>query len=327
MWNILDTKKMTALVASYSHLVSVGGAGPGPIRIFPSGFVSDPVPNLYPNSTTIEETPISRVCDPSNLKAKIEAERPSSGGSGKESFKNFNEQLPYMNYENEWLPSMTTGSRASANFSPFREANSPTFLEFTTIKSDSSSGPGGSQVRENEGQSSKAMIDTTLFHGELAECNFIKQHDSILQRESNNPIEEISVNAETLMAETMQNMRLKKEMTGFCREISIHGDTVGIPDSIPPMSKSPGPELEAGYNSSLVDSLQSKSRAESSAFCGEDLRHGIQLDCKQNEQSTSVAGYEERSLTSAVSSPESIVQIAARVLSSICEPTKWRKNS
>jgi hypothetical protein len=51
---------MSALVASYSDLVSVRCVGPGPVRIFPSGFVNEPVPNLYPNSNTIEVTSINR---------------------------------------------------------------------------------------------------------------------------------------------------------------------------------------------------------------------------------------------------------------------------
>lgn len=96
--------------------------------------------------------------------------------------------------------------------------------------------------------------------------------------------------------------------------------------SIPPPSESPSSELQAVYNSALVDPLESRSRAESSAFCGEDLRLGIRLDCKQSEQSTNGAGHEDRGVTNAVSSAESIIQVAARVLSSICEPTKWRKN-
>lgn len=119
---------------------------------------------------------------------------------------------------------------------------------------------------------------------------------------------------------------IEETSISFCGESSIHGDTVGLQYSISPLSKSPGSELQAGYNTS--DSLQSRSRAESSsAFCEEELRHGIQLDCEQNEQSRSVAGHEERRLTSAVSSPESTIQMAARVLSNIFEPTKWTKNA
>jgi hypothetical protein len=247
----LGYKNMSELVASHSHLVSVGCAGPGPIRIFPSDLVSDKVLNLNPNSNTIKETSIKTVCDPTNLKAKVEADRPSTGRSGKELLENraleeniFNEQLAYMSTGTEWLPSMTTGSRPSVSFSPYREANSPAFQEYNSIISDSSSTPGGSQVSETEGQSSNTISDTTSFHGELEGSDFIKQHVSTLHRESNDPIED-SVHAEYLMSEAMQNMRLMKENANLCGEPSIHGGTLGLPDSIPPPSDSPTSEPQA----------------------------------------------------------------------------------
>lgn len=316
----LGYKRMSELVASYSDLVSVGCVGPGPVRIFPSGFVNEPVPNLYPNSNTIKVTSINMDSNPTNLKAKVEADRPSSGGSGKELIENSGweenisyEHSPCMNYENQYLP-MTFGC-----FDP-REANTPAFQEYS-IKSDSSSPPGGSQVSEWEGHSSNAIGETTPFHGELEGSDSIKQHVSTLQWESNDPIED-SVNAKCLMAEAIQNISLMKGNTSFCEEPCIPVGT-GLPDSIPPLSESLSSEPQPGGCNSPLAPLQI--RAESFPLCAEDLRQGIGLDCKRNEQDTSSAGNEEKTV-SAVSSAGSIIQVAGRGLKSICELKMWKKN-
>jgi hypothetical protein len=86
--NHLEYKNIFELVVSHSQPVSMGCVGAGPIRIFPSGFVSDKVLNLNPNSNTIKEISINMVCDPTNLKAKVEADRPSTGRSVKELLEN-----------------------------------------------------------------------------------------------------------------------------------------------------------------------------------------------------------------------------------------------
>jgi hypothetical protein len=347
----LGYKRVSELVASYSDLVSVRCVGPGPVRIFPSGFVNEPVPNLYPNSNTIEVNSINMDNNSTNVKAKVEVDRPSSGGSGKELIENFDWEenvpyghSPYMNYESQWLP-MTFGC-----FNP-REANSPAFQEYS-VKSDSSSPPGGSQVSEWEGQYSNAIGETMSFHGELEGSDFIKQHVSTPRRESNDPIED-SVNAECLIAEAMQNVSLMKENTSFCEEsndpiedlvntecsiaeamqnVSLMKENTsfceepcipagtGLPNSTPPFEVPSSEPRTGGWNSPLAP-LQR--RAECSAFCAEDLRQGIRLDCKPIEQNTSSAGNEEKT-NSAVSSAGSIMQVAGRGLKSICEI--WRKN-
>jgi hypothetical protein len=269
----------------------VDNAGTAFSRIFPVGFVSEAVPSNPNSNSTSKVTSMNTNHDPTKLEEKVEADFPSSGVSGKELLKNraweeniFNNQLPYMNSESECLPSMTTCSQASVSFSPYREANSPALQEYDSIKSDSSSTPGGSQVSEREGQSSNTISDMMSFHRELEGSNFIKQHVSTLQLENNDPIEDL-VNAECPMEEAMQNMSLMKENAFFCGKPSIHACTLGIPDWNPPLTGSPTPEPYAGCNSPLADPLQ-RSRAESSAFCAEDLRYGIRLDCKQNELNT-----------------------------------------
>jgi hypothetical protein len=125
------------------------------------------------------------------------------------------------------------------------------------------------------------------------------------------------------MSEAMQSMRLMKENANFCGEPSIHGGTLGLPDSIPPPSDSPTSEPQAVYNGPLVDPIQSK--AESSV---ENLRHGVRLDCEQNDQNTNSSGNEDRStsMTPVISSAGSIFEFAGRGIKSIRELTKWRKD-
>jgi hypothetical protein len=124
-------------------------------------------------------------CDPTNLKAKIEADRSSSDVTGKELIENSAgednicyEHSPYMNYESQWLP-VTFSSLASASLNS-GESITPAFQEYS-IKLDSSSPAGGSQVIEWEGQSSNAIEEeATSFHGEFEGSEFIKQHVSTL---------------------------------------------------------------------------------------------------------------------------------------------------
>lgn len=184
---------------------------------------------------------------------------------------------------------MTTGSCASANCSPFKEANSPTLLEYASAGSDSSSDPGGFRVSESEANLLRPPLPDyqNIFHRKHG-WNYL-------------PIDS-----------KHQNFRVREplKIQGQCwnpngRGLAKHDPKEGkdnllwrvdyswwhkLPYSIPPLSKSLSSELQAGYNISLVD-LQSRTRAESCAFCGENLRHGIHLDCKQNMQSTRVSGF------------------------------------
>jgi len=265
-----------------------------------------------------------------------------------------------MNSESERLSAITTGSQTSVSSSP-REANTRAFRE-CDIKSDSSSTPEGSQVSEWEGRSSTTISDTTSFHGEGSSfINLILA----LQRDGNIPIGDLTI-AKHLIAEAIQSRAQRTENINFFGEPRRLVDT-GFTDSFPQPSKSqagcniPCPPLKSWAESSVVcaedlrdgkrlDCKQNEqntespgkpragysglcaslqSGAESSALCAEDSSDGIRLDCiKENEQSTTSAGNEERStsMSSAVSSAGSVIQLAGRGLENICELTTWRKN-
>lgn len=278
---------------------------------------------------------------------------------------NYNKQFPYMNSESERLSAITTGSQTSVSSSPV-EANNRAFRE-CDIKSDSSSTPEGSQVSEWEGRSSTTISDTTSFHGEGSSfINLILalQRDGNIPIGDLTIAKHLIAQAIQSRTQRTENINFFGEPrrpvdTGLTDSFSQPSESpslepqVGCNSPCPPLkswaessvvcaedlrdgkrldckpkeqnTESPG-KPRAGY-SGLCASLQS--RAESSALCAEDSSDGIRLDCiKENEQSTTSAGNEERStsMSSAVSSAGSIIQLAGRGLKSICELTTWRNN-